>query len=115
MKLVLQRGEDEDDEVEDGDGADPSKCLDWPCSNPHTPKTPSDNKVLTLQSLVPKVHFHWAWPGMRKMRSITTSLGETRTGRKLSQEALVDDPSWWQGASRVTAGVNPSSKVKRWK
>ena len=48
-------GKDKDDEVEDGD--DPTKCLDWPCSNPHTPKTSSDNEVLTLQSLVPKIHF----------------------------------------------------------
>ena len=43
-------------------GEDPTKCLDWPKSNPHTPKSTSDDEVLTLQSLVPKVHFHWAWP-----------------------------------------------------
>ena len=84
-------GEDKDDEVEDGDGADPSKCLDWPFSNPHTPKTPSNDEVLTLQSLVPKIHFHWAWPGMRKMRSTATDTDGTRTGRKLSQGMLGDD------------------------
>ena len=78
VKLELQRGKEEDDKVEDGDGADPSKCLDWPCSNSHTPKTPSDDEVLTLQSLVPKVHFHWAWPGMRKMRSRAMDTERTR-------------------------------------
>ena len=49
--------EDEDNEVKDGDSDDPTKCLDWPCSNPHTPKTSSADEVLTLQSLVPKIHF----------------------------------------------------------
>ena len=103
-------GEDKDD-----DNEDPTKCLDWPCSNPHTPKTSSDDEVLTLQSLVPKVHFHWAWPGMSKMRSTATSTDGTRTGCKLSQEVLGDDPRCWPGASKVTSGVNPSSKFNRWK
>ena len=107
VKLELQRGADEDDEVEDGDDANPTKCLDWPCSNPLTPKTPSDDEVLKLQSLVPKVHFHWAGPGMRKMRSTATVTDGTRTGRKLSQEVMGDDPRCWPGASKVTAGVNP--------
>ena len=55
--------EDEDCEVEDSDSDDPTKCLDWHCSNPHIPKTSSNEKVLTLQSLVPKIHFHWALQG----------------------------------------------------
>ena len=85
-------GEDEDDEVKDGDGDDSSKCLDWPFSNPNNPKTSSDNEVLTLQSLVPKVHFHWALPGVRKMRSTAMDTNGTQTGRKLSQGILGDDP-----------------------
>ena len=85
-------GEDEDDEVEDGDGDDPTKCLDWPCSNPHTPKISSDDEVLTLRSLVSKLHFHWARPGMRKMRSMATDTDGTRTGRNLFQGMLREDP-----------------------
>ena len=108
-------GEDEDDEVEDGNGDDPTKCLDWPYSNPHTPRSSSDDEVLTLQSLVPKVNFHWAWPGLRKMRSTAMDTDGTRTGRKLSQAMLGDDPRCRPGASKVTGGVNPSSKIKRWK
>ena len=81
-------GEDEDNEVEDGNGDDPTKCLDWPCSNPLAPKTSSGDEVLTLHSLVPKIHFHWAWLGMRKMRLTATDTDGTRTSRKLSQGML---------------------------
>ena len=117
MKLELQRRsrEDKNDKVKDGDGDDPTKCLDWPCSNPHTPRSSSDDEVLTLQSLVPKVNFHWAWPGLRKMRSTAMDTDGTRTGRKLSQEVLGDDPRGWPGAWRGTAGGKPMSKVKRWR
>ena len=74
-------GEDEDDEVKGGDGDDPTKCLDWPCSNLHTPRTSSDDEVLTLQSLVPKIHFHWAWPGMRKIKlTVTDTDGNSPRG-----------------------------------
>ena len=72
----MNSNDDHGEDGKDSDGDDPTKCLDWPCSNPHTPKTPSD-EVLKLQSLVPKVHFHWAWPGMRKMRLTATATDGT--------------------------------------
>ena len=47
------------------------------------------------------------------MRLTVTDTDGTWTDRKLSQEVLGDDPRCWPGASKVKAGVNPSSKVKR--
>ena len=86
-------------------------CLDWYFSNPNNPKTSNNNEVLTLQSMVPKVYFHWAWRGMRKMRLRVTDTDRTQTGDKPSQEILGDDLRWWPSVSKVTTGMNQSSEV----